>query len=174
MQNHAFRFARTPSLVITLMAAFSAMSWHVARASQPQSLLSIELPDTISIGEPLPIHLRATNESQATVALGLMSTISERHRPSFDVFITDAAGGAVWHRLKPRQSPIPGYHEVVLGANKTVELRPGAHIDWWMVWDLRDDAGKAVRPGVYHVRGEIPEDRGGRLVSATQSVTVLP
>lgn len=103
--------------------------------------LSLELPDEVRAGEPVPIALRVENVANRPLDLYLTG------RPiAFDLIVTDAEGSAVWRRLED---------EVIPAILRIETLGPGDTLELERTWDQRTKEGEPVPPGDYTVRGEL-------------------
>ena len=106
--------------------------------------VELSVPDHVRAGEPVPLTVRATNQSTTAATLYL------RGRPiAFDVMVTDARGKIVWRRLE--------------GATITMilqvrELKPGESLTLEDVWPQHNNAGAAVEPGEYHLKAQLLTD----------------
>lgn len=131
-----------------------------AEASPDSLRLALQVPDTVRAGEAVPITLRLTNAGDEPLELEL------RGRPiAFDVVVEDARGDVVWRRLEG---------EMVPAILQVRTLPPGDGLELTAEWDQRDREGEPVPPGVYTLRGTLPEARTGPLETPPATLRVLP
>ena len=104
----------------------------------------IDCPSEVKQGEPVTVTLRLTNTSDQVQTAYLMG------RPTaFDVEVSNAAGTVIWHRLAGETVP------AILGVRT---LAPGEALTFEGSWRQRDQSGRPVPPGVYHIVGVLPTD----------------
>jgi hypothetical protein len=127
-------------LILTRAVLFAAMS-----SSEPDSLrLALVVPTAIRAGATVPITLRVENRDSKPTHLYLRGrTIA------FDVIVTAADGDSVWRRLEGALIP------AIIQA-KT--LAPGETLELRARWNQRTNAGKAIVPGRYTMRGVLLTD----------------
>jgi hypothetical protein len=105
--------------------------------------LTLEVPATVRVGQPVPVTLRLVNASDRPVEVVLQG------RPTaFDVIVSDHSG-VVWRRLEG---------EVVSAILQLRQLGPRDTVAFETVWDQRTGSGAPVPPGEYTIRGELPSD----------------
>jgi len=163
------RLGRGTCLVtgLALVSVRTADSFTIAGVD-----VRVEAPDTVLTGELVPIRVVATNHSATTVTTVLRIDGGALSRPAFDVIVSDTRGHRVWHRRK-LPPPIPGVVAVFPPGAKIVDLAPGQSVEWWAVWDQRDDAGVPVAEGEYFLSAVIPDDFGMRMASERRQLTIL-
>jgi hypothetical protein len=121
--------------------------------------VELELPDTVQLGEEVPITLRVTNAATEPVELWMTGD-----PVAFDLFVTRLDGTEVWRRL---------YGEVVADILQQRLLQPGEAIEFSEQWEQRDNHGSPIAPGTYFVLGVVPaEDLD--LSSDRRELVVLP
>lgn len=167
------RFSVAAALVaVTLLACQAAGDAREPRG-QPEDLsggsdmersasdslsLTIEAPDRVVVGEPVPFTLRLENLSDRTLTLYLTG-----REIAFDVIVQRADGATVWRRLEG---------EVVQSILRLQMLEPEAALVLESSWDQRSNAGERVAPGEYRVRGEVlTEDQP--IVSPAEPLRIL-
>ena len=122
--------------------------------------LDLVLPDTVHVGDSVPITLRVTNTGRRP------ATLYSQGRPTaFDILVAKADGKLVWHRL----------NDAVISAVLEVrELAPGEVLEFTDSWDQRDDGGHVVAAGEYRVTGVLPGDPPGELRSRPAQLRIRP
>ena len=104
----------------------------------------IMIPSAVNQGESVPVTLRLTNSS------GQPQTAYLTGRPTaFDIEVSDADGTVIWRRLAGETVP------AILGVRT---LAPGEALTFEGSWRQRDQSGRPVPPGVYHIVGVLPTD----------------
>ena len=122
--------------------------------------LAILLPDSVPLGEPVPIALRLTNLGRKPVTAYLQG------RPvAFDVIVSRRDGTPVWRRLEGT---------VVPAILQVRSLRPGAVLEFHDTWPQRTNLGAAVGPGEYLVTGVLPTDPPAELRTQPVRLHILP
>jgi len=119
----------------------------------------IILPDTVRLGEPVPITLRLTNPSQKSATVYLAG-----RPPAFDIVVTRTDGTPVWRRLKAA---------VISAILQVRVLAPGEALKFSETWRQQDDRGRAVQPGEYRVTGILPGDPPEEQRTRTGSLRIL-
>jgi hypothetical protein len=99
--------------------------------------LLLDVPRRVPLGHPLVVTGTLTNDGAEPVSVGVGESLA------LDVVVTRPDGAEVWRRS--RHAALPA------GAERT--LRPGEVLATGLAWDQRDDEGKRVPAGTYHVRG---------------------
>jgi hypothetical protein len=121
--------------------------------------LTLEFPDRIAHGQPVPITLRTENTSGRVVDLYLRGrTIA------FDILVTDEVGAVVWRRLED---------EIIPGILRIETLDPGEVLEVKDVWDQRGSSGEMIPPGSYRVQGELLTE-GEPLVTPARKLKIVP
>ncbi|HZE76528.1 MAG TPA: BsuPI-related putative proteinase inhibitor [Gemmatimonadales bacterium] len=106
--------------------------------------VELSVPDHVPPGAPVPLALRVTNRTTSPLTLYL------RGRPiAFDVIVTDSRGKVVWRRLEGATTSM---------ALQVRELKPGETLALDDVWQQRTNAGTPVKPGKYHLKGQLLTD----------------
>jgi hypothetical protein len=121
--------------------------------------LTLEVPDTVRLGEPVPIRLKLVNPSDRAADVALQG------RPTaFDVIVSGPTG-MVWRRLE---------REVVAAILQLRRLGPKDSLVLESEWDQRDRSGVPVPPGEYTVTGELPSDPPGVFRSPPATLRIVP
>ena len=120
--------------------------------------LELEIPDTVSAGDPVPVTLRARNTTERTLTLYLTG-----RDIVFDVTVQRDEGSDVWRRLEG---------EVVQAILRLETLPPGEALVLEATWNQRSNAGEPVPPGDYTVTAEIPTEVN-RLVFPPASLVIV-
>ena len=122
-------------------SAASAVEQDTAATAGPVVLL-LDVPPRARIGVEVAIAATLVNRGDASESVPAAGP---------DIVITRADGTEVWRRSRhaPRASATPA------AALKPREMRGSGY-----TWDQRDDAGRQVPPGTYHVRATIPSGPG--------------
>jgi len=111
----------------------------------PDSLrFTLVAPDSVRVGEPVPIVLRVTNVTERQVEAHFLGRVI-----AFDVVIAREDGTVVWRRLE--RATVPGILQVKV-------LAPGQTLEFKDVWAQRSSGGVPTPPGTYVVRGLLPSD----------------
>ncbi|HTE46828.1 MAG TPA: hypothetical protein VK636_16365 [Gemmatimonadaceae bacterium] len=156
-----------------LMAAFAGVGLRTAAFAGVSEIdVRVAAPDTVLVGDPVPIHVVATNHSASNVTRILRMDGEILSRPAFDVAIVNARGQRVWHRRKLPPA-IPGAISIFPPGEKVVDLAPGQTLEWSAIWDQRDDAGAPVAAGEYFLTAIIPEASGIQLESVRRRLIIL-
>jgi Intracellular proteinase inhibitor len=122
--------------------------------------LAILLPDSVPLGEPVPIALRLTNLGRKPVTAYLQG------RPvAFDVIVSRRDGTPVWRRLEGA---------VVPAILQVRSLAPGEVLEFSDTWPQRTNLGAAVGPGEYLVTGVLPTDPPAELRTRPAPLRILP
>jgi hypothetical protein len=111
--------------------------------------------DVYALGETVRALQRVTNEEDVNITLELMSS------PGFDLWVLDDSQVKVWSA-----------HKVFAMVVWTLTLTPGEFVEREYIWDMTDDDGIPVPPGVYEIAGVI--NRGAPHVSTQISVVPEP
>ena len=132
-----------------MLCCILAVSAHTVSATPPpqrQDSLHfvVVAPRSARLGEPVPVTLRLTNAGNQKVDLYLLG-----RSITFDIIVAGPDGRVVWRRLEGASS------QQVL---QVKTLAPGETLELKDAWTQRTNAGAAVAPGVYTVRGLLPTD----------------
>lgn len=121
-------------------------------------IVELSLPDSVRAGEAVPMTLTVRNAGRTTAHLGLVG------RPiAFDLTITTSAGAEIWSRL---------HHQTIPMILQVALLDPGEHLEFTHVWDQRDNHGRPVYAGTYHVRAILPTE-DGELTSMVRELVIV-
>jgi hypothetical protein len=101
--------------------------------------VEVSAPEQVRAGAPVPFTLRAINDGADSAVLYLRG-----REIAFDLVVSRQDGQVVWQRL--RDATIAAIAQVR-------ELAPRESLTLEDRWDQRGDAGTAVGPGEYSVRG---------------------
>ena len=117
----------------------------VSARPPPDSLrLTLVAPESVRVGQPVPLVLRLTNVTDQPVGAHFLGrTIA------FDIVIAREDGAVVWRRLAGT---------AVQGILQIKTLAPGETLELRDVWRQRTNAGSPVPPETYVVRGLLPSD----------------
>ena len=122
--------------------------------------LDLVVPDSVRLGEEVPISLRMTNTGRNS------ATVYLQGRPTaFDIIVTREDGTPVWRRLK---------RAVVTAILQVRVLSPGETLDFTEHWSQKTDSGEAVPPGEYRVVGVLPTDPPAELRTEPAHLRILP
>jgi hypothetical protein len=120
----------------------------------------IVVPDSVRVGEPVPVTLRLTNTGSKQLTVYLLG------RPiAFDLTVRRLDGTVVWRRLEG---------EVVPAILAVRQLEPGATLEFEEVWPQVSNAGEAVPPGDYRVTGALPTDAPKPLQTSPALLRIVP
>lgn len=121
------------------------------------------------------MHLRASNTGADDVRLYLIGGVGTGRNAStlFDIQVFDTGGKMIWRRIRRPISDDPRFDIVIVSTEAEILLRPGAHIDWWEVWNQQTTAGNPIGTGEYTVVGVIPGERGDSLISVPKRLIIL-
>ena len=92
--------------------------------------------DVYALGETVRVLHRVTNEEDADITMQLMSS------PAFDLYVLDDSQVKLWSA-----------HKVFAMVVWTLTLSPGEFVEREYIWDMTDDDGIPVPPGVYEIAG---------------------
>lgn len=121
--------------------------------------LWLEVPDEVRAGDSVPIALRVENVSDEPIDLHLRGrTIA------FDLVVAGADGEVAWSRLEG---------EVIPAILRVETLGSGERLELEDTWDQRSNAGEAVAPGDYSVRGELLTE-GEPLSTPSVPLRIIP
>lgn len=120
--------------------------------------VALDMPATVAPGEPVPMALRVTNSGVASVTLALTGIPT-----AFDLIVS-TAGAEIWSRLHAATVPMVLELKVV---------QPGEVLQFSDEWDQRDNAGRPVPSGSYHVYGILPAEELD-LQSETRILVIRP
>lgn len=120
----------------------------------------VVVPESVRVGEPVPIVLRLTNTADRPLTLYLQG------RPiAFDVTVRRSDRSIVWRRLEG---------QVVSAILAVRQLEPGGTLEFEERWRQVSNDGKPVSPGEYSVTGSLPTDRPTPLESSPASLRIVP
>ena len=127
--------------------------------AQEGAVVTLEMPETVNVGTPVPIRIRVRNESSSPLDLYLRG-----REPTFDIAIADSSGDAVWRRLEG---------EVTQAVLQLKTLAPGEVMELSHTWDQKSQRGQQVPLGRYVVKGSLVTDGQSTLESppATLEIT---
>jgi hypothetical protein len=136
------------ALILSLTTAADSMRFEIV------------LPDSVRVGEPVPVTLRLTNTGREPLTVYLQG------RPiAFDLTVRRLDGTIVWRRLEG---------EVVSAILAVRQLEPGASLEFEEVWRQVSNAGEAVPPGDYRVTGAVPTDAPEPLETSAALLRIVP
>ena len=151
------------------VGAAAALGWwaavlpaHPVSARPPPDSLRFTLvaPDSVRVGQPVPLVLRLTNVTDRPIEAHFLG-----REIAFDIVVAQPDGAVVWRRLA--RAVVPGILQVkVLGPGETVELKDA--------WRQRTDTGAPAAPGEYVVWGVLPTDAPEPLRTPPAHLRVLP
>jgi hypothetical protein len=119
----------------------------------------VVVPDSVRVGEPVPITLRLTNTGDRAVTLYLQG------RPiAFDIAVRRSGGDTVWRRLEG---------QVVSAILAVQTLEPGATLEFQDLWRQVSNVGEPVPPGEYTVTGALPTDAPTPLRTPPSSLRII-
>jgi len=101
-------------------------------------------PRSVRLGKPVPITLRLTNAGKRKADVFLLG-----RSITFDIIVAGPDGRVIWRRLEGTSG------QQIL---QVKTLAPGETLELKDAWTQRTNAGAAVAPGVYTVRGLLPTD----------------
>ncbi len=120
----------------------------------------IVLPDSVRMGESVPVTLRLTNTGREALTVYLQG------RPiAFDLTVRRLDGTIVWRRLEGK---------VVTAILAVRQLEPGASLEFEEVWHQVSNAGETVPPGDYRVTGALPSDAPEPLQTLPVLLRIVP
>jgi hypothetical protein len=166
------RARRAIPLIGVALFVLATACHSIAQSSRSGIELEIQSPDTVRRGDPVRFRLVMSNTSSHAIELDLVGTPAHPSWPGFRVHITDVHGREIARVPRMPASP-PGLEVAVVGVADRRRIPVGGHLDWWTVWDQRDNAGNQMPAGIYRVVGIVPLDAGDSIVSATQAIHVL-
>lgn len=117
----------------------------VSQGPQAPLELTISAPQSVRLGESVPIALKLRNVSDRPVEAHFLGRTIV-----FDIVISREDGTVVWRRLAGGVT-VPSILQV-----RT--LQPHESLEWKENWKQRTNAGAVVEPGTYVIRGELPSD----------------
>lgn len=119
--------------------------------AQEGAVVTLEVPQNVAVGAPVPISIRVKNETAAPLDLYLRG-----REVTFDIAIADSTGDGVWRRLEG---------EVTQAVLQLKTLAPGEVMELSHTWDQKSQRGLQVPPGRYRVRANILTDGQTELAS---------
>lgn len=102
---------------------------------------TLEMPERVPRGTPVPITFRIENVTDRTLTLHLTG-----RQIAFDIVVARPDGTTVWRRL---------HDEVIQAILRLDTLPPGDALVLEDTWDQRSDDGDPVPAGEYRVHGEL-------------------
>ena len=141
------------------MIALCALALSIAAVSDSMRL-DIVLPDSVRVGDPVPVTLRLTNTGHKPLTVYLQG------RPiAFDLTVHRLDGTVVWRRLEG---------EVISAILAVRQLEPGASLEFEEVWRQVSNSGETVPPGNYRVTGALPTDAPEPLRTSPALLRIVP
>ena len=121
---------------------------------------TLDVPEKVARGAPIPIRLRLANLSPRTIEVHLTG-----RETVFDIVATDSSGREVWRRLGGQP---------VLAILQLRPLGPGEAIEFNASWDQGGAGGARIPAGTYRLVGELPGDAPEPLRTAPKTVEITP
>jgi hypothetical protein len=137
-------------------------------------LLVSQFPDTVSVGDVVPIRLLVTNRGGDSARLLLETDTKRRGAVVFDVRVLDEAGRSVWQRIRLPQKTDPRFEIAIAGGGTEHALPPSGEYVLWGTRDLRDGKGAPVPPGRYRIISALSVGPRDSLTAPERSLHVLP
>lgn len=128
--------------------------------AQEGPVVTLDVPQSVAAGSPVPVRIRVRNETAAPLDLYLRG-----RDVTFDIVVTDSAGDTIWRRLGD---------EPVQAILQLRTLAPGEALELSHEWDQRSQWGSPVPPGRYTVRGSVLTDGSSTLDSDPGTVEIRP
>jgi len=119
--------------------------------------VTLDAPDSVRAGEPVPVTISITNQSGRSLTLHLQG-----REIVFDVTVSREDGIPVWRRLAGA---------AVQAILRVEQLEAGGEIILRATWSQQDATGKPVRPGTYYLQGSVPTD-GDPLVTPPRELKI--
>ncbi|MDA1257482.1 MAG: BsuPI-related putative proteinase inhibitor [Chloroflexi bacterium] len=128
--------------------------------SEPGISLTLEIPDSISIGDPVTFEVVLKNTSDRSIEVEVSSP------PTVDVVVLSTGGEQIWRHQPPLN----------VGTGGSVEIPASAVSTFDVLWNQLDDDGFASPPGPYLVRGfaHISENGLGRSAPINLATAAVP
>jgi hypothetical protein len=123
--------------------------------------LGLEMPARVRAGQPVPLKTMLRNVGKEPLELSLGGA---EDPAVFDFVATRKDGPEVWRRLYGAQLSLNG---------RFLVLAPGQTVIFGHTWDQRDNKGRWVPPGTYHLRGVIPAS-GGAMNTESRVLVITP
>jgi len=111
--------------------------------AEAQKMAGIEVSTNktnYSPGEKVKISIKATNNSKEEISTYYSSS------QKYDLVITDKNGKEIWRW---------SHGKMFLMAIYPFRLKPKESIKFNYTWDQRDNSGRQVKAGEYHIKGEL-------------------
>jgi hypothetical protein len=123
--------------------------------------LGLEVPARVRTGQAVPLKMTLRNAGKEPLEV----TVGGAEYPAvFDFVATRKDGPEVWRRLYGAQLAMNG---------RFLVLAPGQAVIFRHTWDQRDNKGRRVPTGTYHVRGVIPAS-GGDMNTESRVLVITP
>ena len=141
---------------------FAAQAEARAGVPFPQegAVVSLDVPESVRAGAPVPIAIRVKNETAAPLDLYLRG-----RDVAFDIIVADSTGDLVWRKLEG---------EVTQAILQLRTLAPGEVMELSHTWDQKSQRGSPVPPGSYTVRGSVLTDGRTTLESPAATLRITP
>ena len=140
------------------MIALCALALSLATVADSMRF-EIVLPESVRVGEPVPVTLRLTNTGDKPLTIYLQG------RPiAFDVTVRRFDGTVIWRRLEG---------EVISAILAVRQLEPGASLEFEEVWRQVSNTGESVPPGDYRITGALPTDAPEPLRTLPASLRIV-
>jgi hypothetical protein len=128
--------------------------------AQEGAVVSLDVPQAVAAGAPVPITIRVKNETAAPLDLYLRG-----RDVIFDITVADSTGDVVWRKLEG---------EVTQAILQLKTLAPGEVMELSHSWDQKSHRGQLVAPGRYTVRGSVLTDGQTTLDSPPATMEIKP
>ena len=147
-------------LSITVRGQVKLNDPPVQTYSEPGIKLTLEIPESVAIGEQATFQIALENTSNRMIDVEISSP------PSVDVVVLTIDGKQLW-----RHEPA-----LLVGTGRALVLDAGGISRFAVPWDLSDDDGFPLPPGQYLVRGfaRISENGLGRYVPIELATAAIP
>ena len=128
--------------------------------AQEGAVVSLDVPQSVAAGAPVPITIRVKNETAAPLDLYLRGRDA-----TFDITVADSVGDVVWRKLEG---------EVTQAILQLRTLAPGEVMELGHTWDQRSQRGNPVPAGEYRIRATVLTDGQSTLVSEEVPLRITP
>jgi Intracellular proteinase inhibitor len=119
----------------------------------------VHAPASVHAGEPVPIELVLTNQTERRLTLYLQG------RPlAFDIAVRREDGSVAWRRLEG---------QVVSAILAVRALAPAESLTFEAVWDGRMTDGRPAAPGRYQITGNLRTDTPDGLTTLPVPLQIL-